>query len=317
MQSRKDHAALSGSGNMKQIKNMGFSVKERLKNKASTQKRTFNDILNFYTMERILYRISKSEFADKFILKGALMFRFWDFDKFRPTQDIDLLGKTDNSENNIKEIFKNIIMTEVEDDGLVFFPDSIETTLIKEDADYHGVRVTFQGKLDTAKIDMQIDVGFDDVIYPEPQSIKYPVILNFPNPDLFAYTKESVVAEKFEAMVQLGNQNSRMKDFYDIWILSNNFQFEIKGLSEAVRRTFEHRKTDFTEEIIAFTDEFSTLKQIQWKAYRNKIRQPDIPESFKEIMDEIAKFLKPVLGKGNKNLKWDPKIREWIKSTHL
>jgi len=280
---------------MKQIKNMGFSVKERLKNKAAIQKRTFNDILKFYTMERILYRLSKSGFADKFILKGALMFKVWDSDKFRPTQDIDLLGTTDNSENNIRRIFENILTIKVEEDGLDFFPDTIETSLIKEDADYHGVRVTLQGKLDTAKIDMQIDVGFDDVIYPEPQSVKYPVILNFPNPDLLVYTKESVVAEKFEAMVQLGNQNSRMKDFYDIWILSNNFQFEIEDLAEAVKRTFEHRKTDLSEEILAFTEEFSSLKQIQWKAFRNKLKQNDIPESFSEIMRDIKKFLQPVL----------------------
>jgi len=280
---------------MKQIKNMGFSVKERLKNKAAIQKRTFNDILKFYTMERILYRLSKSGYADKFILKGALMFKVWDSDKFRPTQDIDLLGTTGNSENNIRRIFENILTIKVEDDGLDFFPDTIVTSLIKEDADYHGVRVTFQGKLDTAKIEMQIDIGFDDIIYPEPQSVKYPVILNFPNPDLLVYTKESVVAEKFEAMVQLGNQNSRMKDFYDIWVLSNNFQFEIKDLAEAVKRTFEHRKTDLSEEILAFTEEFSSLKQIQWKAFRNKLKQNDIPESFSEIMRDIKKFLQPVL----------------------
>jgi preprotein translocase subunit SecA len=114
-------------------------------------------------------------------------------------------------------------------------------------------------------------------------------------------------------MVQLGNQNSRMKDFYDIWVLSNNFKFEIKYLAEAVKRTFEHRKTDLSEEILAFTDEFSALKQIQWKAFRNKLKQNDIPDSFSEIMHEIEKFLKPVINPEKQDMKWDPEKREWIK----
>ncbi|MCK5760409.1 MAG: nucleotidyl transferase AbiEii/AbiGii toxin family protein [Candidatus Delongbacteria bacterium] len=296
---------------MKQIKNMPFSVKERLKNKARLLKRTFNDTLKFYAMERFLYRLSKSDYANTFILKGALIFQVWNRDKFRPTQDIDLLGNTDNSENNIREIIKNILLTEVEDDGLVFFPETIETMLIKEDADYHGVRVVFKGKLDTAKIDMQVDVGFDDIIYPKPEVVKFPVILNFSNPNIMSYTKESVIAEKFEAMVQLGNQNSRMKDFYDIWILSLNFSFDIQNLSEAVKKTFDHRNTKLSADIIAFSKDFPDLKQIQWKAFRNKIKQDDIPESFREIIADIKRIIVPVINTTEQDLQWDHKEKVW------
>lgn len=288
MPSRENHAALSGGNSMKQIKNMAFSVRERLKHIAHSKIIRFDELLQFYAMERILYRLSRSKYADKFILKGALVFKIWRDDSFRPTRDIDLLGTTDNSEQNIREIFERILMTEVEDDGLEFFPKTIETMLIKEGADYHGVRVVFKGKLDTAKIDMQVDVGFDDIIYPKPDSVEFPVILNFSHPNIKSYTKESVIAEKFEAMVQLGNQNSRMKDFYDVWILSHNFNFDIQKLSEAVKRTFEHRNTELSSDIIAFTDEFPDLKQMQWKAFLNKIKRDDIPESFGKL-SQISK----------------------------
>lgn len=296
---------------MKQIKNMAFSVRERLKNIARTKNIRFDDLLQFYAMERILYRLSRSEHADTFVLKGALVFKIWRDDSFRPTRDIDLLGTTDNSENNIREIFERILYTEVEDDGLEFFPETIETSLIKEDADYHGVRVVFKGKLDTAKIVMQVDVGFDDIIYPGPDSVEFPVILNFSNPNIRSYTKESVIAEKFEAMVQLGNQNSRMKDFYDIWILSHNFNFDIQKLSEAVRRTFEHRKTKLSIDIITFSDEFPDLKQLQWKAFMNKIKQDDIPESFNKIIFDIKQFIIPVINSSEQDLQWNHEELVW------
>ncbi len=296
---------------MKQIKNMAFSVKERLKNIAQSKNIRFDDILQFYAMERVLFRLSISDHADKFILKGALLFKLWRDDSFRPTRDIDLLGTTDNSEQNIKNIFENILTTVVEDDGLVFLPETVETMLIKEDADYHGVRVSFKGILDTAKINMQVDVGFNDIIYPEPDSVEFPVILNFSNPKIRSYTKESVIAEKFEAMTQLGNQNSRMKDFYDIWIMSHSFDFDIRQLSEAVKITFDHRKTDLYANIIAFSDEFPELKQIQWKAFLNKIRQNDLSESFREIISDIKKFITPVIDPSDRNLKWDHDKQVW------
>jgi hypothetical protein len=135
--------------------------------------------------------------------------------------------------------------------------------------------------------------------------------LNFSNPNIRSYTKESVIAEKFEAMVQLGNQNSRMKDFYDIWILSHNFNFDIQKLSEAVKRTFEHRKTELDIDIIAFSKEFPDLKQIQWKAFRNKIKQDDIPESFNKIIANIKQFIIPVVNSTKQDLKWVPEERVW------
>ena len=158
---------------------------------------------------------------------------------------------------------------------------------------------------------MQVDVGFDDIIYPKPEAVKFPVILNFSNPNIMSYTKESVIAEKFEAMVQLGNQNSRMKDFYDIWILSLNFSFDIQNLSEAVKKTFDHRNTKLSADIIAFSKDFPDLKQIQWKAFRNKIKQDDIPETFREIIADIKKFIIPVINTTEQDLQWDHKKKVW------
>ena len=263
-------------------------------------------------MERLLYRISQSEYSDRFILKGALLFTIWRNSNFRLTKDIDLLGRLENSEENIRYVFQNVINTNVEDDGIIFFPETISTTLIKHDAEYHGVRVTFHAKLDTARIDMQVDVGFNDLIYPEPQKIEFPVILNFPNPVILSYSKETAIAEKFEAMTTLGILNSRMKDFYDIWLLSHNFTFEMRILSESLQKTFKHRNVILDRNITAFSNDFAESKAVQWKAFRKKIRQNGLPESFSAIISDIKNFIVPAINPSDLTLKWDPEKSEWL-----
>jgi len=281
---------------MKGVKNIPFSVSEKLKNKARQDKRPFNELLQYFAMERFLYRLSKSKHADFFILKGALMLQVWNSSQWRPTMDIDMLANTSNSESNLAAIIRNIIETPIEEnDGICFYSDTITTKMIKEDADYHGVRILFQASLDTAKIHIQIDVGFDDIVYPGKELRDFPVQLNFSQPRLNVYSKESVIAEKFEAMVKLGNLNSRMKDFYDIWLLANHFQFEVDDLAEAIRLTFNHRKTSLPTIIVAFSDSFVLLKQIQWKAFKNKTGQKDLPESFGDIVQKIKEFLEPIV----------------------
>ena len=276
-------------------KNVAASIRQRLKNQSEKDKRPFNELLQYYAMERFLYRLSQSEHAELFILKGALMLRAWKSPEVRPTMDIDMLGKTSNEIGSIIEQVKDIVSVEAEPDGLVFDLDSIKAERIKEDADYEGVRVRFIGTLDNARVHMQIDVGFDDIVYPEPIETEFPTILDSPVPRLLCYSRESAIAEKFEAMLKLGELNSRMKDFYDIWLLSRQFDFDGKELAEAMRLTLEHRGTDIPDVITAFTKAFIEDKQVQWKAFHKRLAQEHIPNDFNVVVAEVEAFLGAII----------------------
>ena len=275
--------------------NIAASVRARLKNISKDEKRPFGEILQHYAMERFLYRLSQSEHASCFIIKGALMLRVWDSPEVRPTMDIDMLGITSNEIESIIDQVKDVISVEVEADGVVFDSDSIKAERIKEDADYEGVRVRFIGTLDGARVLMQIDVGFDDVVHPGPVEMAFPTMLDFPIPKLLCYSRESAIAEKFEAMLKLGEINSRMKDFYDIWLLSRQFDFNGADLAKAIRLTLEHRGTTIPAEITAFSDAFVEAKQVQWTAFTNRLGQEHVPADFGEIVSAVAAFIQPVI----------------------
>jgi hypothetical protein len=244
-------------------------------------------------MERFLFRLSRSAHADCFILKGALMLRAWRSPEFRPTMDIDMLGRTSNDETKILSQIKDILNVSVEPDGLTFLPDSIQSERITEDADYEGIRIRFRGFLDSARVTLQVDIGFGDIIYPGPEESDLPTMLDFPAPRLLCCSRESAIAEKFEAMVKLGALNSRMKDFYDIWLLSRQFDFDGAKLTEAVRLTFEQRGTTMPASVEAFEDTFIHVKQIQWAAFRQRLQQDHVPESFYDIVSSLREFLTP------------------------
>ena len=193
-------------------KNIAASVHQRLLNKARESDRPFNELLQYYAIERFLYRLAMSSHADRYILKGALMLTVWKSPVSRPTMDIDLLGKTGNSIEAIVSMVQEVCRLKVISDGIVFDPKSVRGERITEDADYEGVRVRFQGSLATAQVTIQLDIGFGDVVIPPAELTIYPTILDFPAPQMLAYSKESAIAEKFEAMVKLGVMNSRMKD---------------------------------------------------------------------------------------------------------
>jgi predicted nucleotidyltransferase component of viral defense system len=246
-------------------------------------------------MERFLYRLSQSAHADRFILKGALMLRVWRSPELRPTMDIDMLGKTSNEEADIVAQIRDILTVDVETDGLAFDPDSIQAERITEDADYEGIRIRFLGALGSARINMQIDIGFGDVVYPKPEESDLPTMLNSPAPRLLCYSRESSIAEKLEAMVKLGMLNSRMKDFYDIWLLSRQFDFDGTKLAEAIRLTFEQRGTTLPAEIEAFTEPFIEAKQTQWAAFWKRLQQNHVPASFREITVSVNRFLSPIV----------------------
>ena len=246
-------------------------------------------------MERFLYRLSQSIHVNRFILKGALMLRVWRSPELRPTMDIDMLGRTSNKEDDIVAQIQDILTVDVETDGLAFDPESIQVERITEDADYEGIRIRFLGTLGTARINMQLDIGFGDVVYPEPEESDLPTMLNSPVPRLLCYSRESSIAEKLEAMVKLGVLNSRMKDFYDIWLLSRQFEFDGAKLAEAIRLTFERRGTELPGEIETLSESFIEAKQNQWEAFRKRLGQDHVPASFRKIVDSVDSFLSPIV----------------------
>jgi predicted nucleotidyltransferase component of viral defense system len=280
----------------KSFKNITASVHQRLLNKAKESSRPFNELLQYFAIERFIYRLSKSPYADRFILKGALMFSAWCGPASRPTMDIDVLGKIDNRLEVITAAIKDVCLMDVEADGIFFNAETVEAVRITEDAEYEGVRVRVHGNLGNARFTLQIDIGFGDVIVPSPSTVSYPAILDFPAPELKGYTMESTIAEKFQAMVKLGVLNSRMKDFYDIWILSHTFDFEGEVLAEAIEKTFENRNTPITLKAAIFDPSFGKDgdKNVQWQGFIRKTKLINAPESFEEVIAVVKLFLKPL-----------------------
>jgi predicted nucleotidyltransferase component of viral defense system len=211
---------------------LGASVRQRLLNQSRTQGRPFQELLQYFAMERFLYRLAKSPFADRFVLKGALLLTAWRAPFSRPTMDIDLAGKTNNELKHIRSLVGEVCETATEPDGLEFAASSIKVQRIKEDAEYEGVRVRFNATLAKARIPMQIDIGFGDVVVPQPTEVEYPPLLEFPAPVLRTYPKETVVAEKLEALTVLGLLNSRIKDYYDLALLARLYPFDGNLLAE-------------------------------------------------------------------------------------
>ena len=282
-----------------QLKNIGHSVFQRLRDYARDRDEDFNLILVRYGVERLLYRLSISEHSKRFILKGASMFLIWKGQNFRVTRDADLLGFGSAEVEQIRALFRDISrLGSVDLDGIVFSSDTVEANPIREEMDYDGIRVLMIGLLHNARIPIQIDIGFGDAVTPEPEMVEFPTLLDAPAPKLKAYPRYTMVAEKFEAMVKLGMANSRMKDFYDVWLLSRLFEFDGSILFEAVSNTFERRSTSYPDGLpVAFTEEFSNdnQKQIQWKAFVKKSRAESVRKDLRTVIDVIVAFLHPVL----------------------
>jgi hypothetical protein len=211
--------------------------------------------------------------------------------------DIDLLGKIENNLELIAAVVKDICDTVVDDDGIVFHKDTVTASRITEDADYKGVRILLRGNLGDIRLFLQIDISFGDVVIPGPGKVKYPVLLDFPEPELDGYTMESTVAEKFQAMVKLGLLNSRMKDFYDIWFLSRTFHFSGETLIEAIEKTFEKRKTSLINEPTVFNLTYmkDDTKQAQWKGFIEKTKLTNAPSSFEDVAATVKVFLQPIV----------------------
>ncbi len=304
------------------MKNITASVQEKLKNIAKKENKNFDLILLLYLQERILFRLSKSKYKDHFVLKGGLFLYTISQSYSRPTKDIDLLGKQiKNDINNVSDAFKDICNLSIdEEDGVVFDENTIKAIKIKEDADYEGVRITLIGFLGKMKKTLQMDIGFGDVVVPKVNEILYPTLLKSESPVISVYSLESVIAEKFEAMISLSVMNSRLKDFYDIHMLMETNEFDGRKLLEAINETFNRRKTNIKKDHEIFLDEFlnEEKRHQQWNAF---LKRTDLEaESFPKIMGDITIFLKPIYDKMLKEEEffgyWDNENLQWKKSSN-
>lgn len=296
--------------------NLAASIKQRLLNRAREQKEDFNLLLTKYGLERILYRIGRSAYKESFVLKGALLFELWTEQRYRPTRDADFLANGDNNPEDYQRIFEEICGMNVEDDGVRFDRNTVKVERIKENQDYEGLRVAFTGFMETARLPVQIDIGFGDAVTPGPVETDFPTLLQGPAPRLLSYPRETVIAEKFEAMVKLGIANTRMKDFHDLKTLSDLFHFESGPLAHAIQRTFERRKTDIPVDKppTALTEEFfaDTIKIAQWNAFISKNKAYIEQSSLECVATSIREFLMPLMQpeiiSGQHRLRWEPSV---------
>ena len=253
--------------------NLPASIRARLKQRADATRQDFNLTLTHYGLERLLYRLSISQYADRYLLKGALLFSLWYDQPHRPTRDVDLLGYGPDDVETAVATFREIGQIAV-DDGIVFDPASVAGSVIRKEAGYGGVRVDLRATLDGARIALQVDIGFGDVVTPAPEPIHYPVLLDdLPAPRLRAYPKYTVVAEKLHAICLLGRTNSRMKDYFDLWVLLTEEDLAPDELRRAVEATFARRRLAMPADLpIGLSDAFAQdpIKQRQWAAFFKK-----------------------------------------------
>ena len=263
-----------------------------------TRQEDFQVTLNRYVVERLLYRLSKSEFADSFILKGAMLLGTWTVVPHRATRDVDFLGLGEDSPERLVTVFRELASAEGANDAVVFDADSVRAEEIREDDRYGGLRVRMTADFGGARVSVQIDVGFGDAVEPAAEWIEYPTLLDLPAPRIRAYTRYSVVSEKLEAIVTLGMLNSRMKDFFDLWVLSREFEFDGATLAMAIRATFDRRRTRVPPEVPpALSEEFAgdAAKQLLWKTFvsRGQLRDGDV--GLKEAVGGVRAFAWPVM----------------------
>jgi predicted nucleotidyltransferase component of viral defense system len=278
---------------MKEKTQVAASIRQRLRHLARERGENFQQVLVNYVLERVLYRLAQSPHRDRFLLKGALLFRLWFDLTQRPTRDADFLGFGNTEPEEFAVMFREIAGM-VEEDGLVFDVDSVKVEDIRKEAGYPGVRVSMKATLDGARIPVQCDIGFGDAVTPAPLQQAYPTLLDMPAPILAVYPLETVVAEKLEAIVKLAGFNSRVKDYFDLWVLMRFENLDRKLLPAAIRATFERRKTSLPVTLPAgLAPKFAIEKQVMWQAFltRSGLSAPMLAE----VLDELRMQCWPVL----------------------
>ena len=279
--------------------NVAASIRARLLIRARAEETEFQLFLDRYACERFLYRLGASEARDRCILKGASLLALWMEEPYRATRDVDLLAYGENDEKTVRSVMVTVCNVSCLEDGVAFDIDTLKVSAIRDGQRYGGQRATMTAFLGIAKCNIQVDFGFGDVVIPGPEEAQLPTLIDgIPAPILRTYPQVSAIAEKFESMVQLGTRNSRMKDFYDIWALSETFDFDGPLLQDAVARCFDRRGTSWNAEMPeALTPAFYSNPQLQdyWTAYGHQGGLFNLPPSaFEVVGDRIQSFLGPV-----------------------
>ena len=292
-------------------KNPAASIRAKLLSLSREKGEDYQRVLGRFAIERFLYRLGISTYRDRFVLKGATLFTLWTGETHRPTKDLDLLGWGSSAITDVEQVFRDICEI-TEDDGIVFDSQSVEGTTIKENDEYNGVDIRFRAELAGAQITLQVDIGFGDAVFPEPELATFPVLLPMSAPIIRAYPREASIAEKLHAMVQLDIRNSRMKDFYDIWFMANTWTFNLESLRNAIALSFQRRGSAMPNGVpFALTDEFlaDAQKMQLWKAFAGRLNAGDKALTLAEVGAVLRAFLVPCLSsETNAAQVWIPTI---------
>ncbi|WP_051505817.1 nucleotidyl transferase AbiEii/AbiGii toxin family protein [Mesorhizobium sp. WSM2561] len=302
------------------VKNLDVSIRVRLLNHARQHGDDYQRVLTRYAIERLLFRLSKTEAAARYVLKGAMLFATWPEHVFRPTGDLDLLGEGSPDPVSIAELFVRICQVEAPDDGIKFDADSLKIEPVREADKYQGAQLSLTADLAGAKIHVQVDIGFGDHVYPSPKRGTFPSLLpNLPEASVLMYPPETVVAEKFEAMIRFGEVNGRIKDFYDIWVTTRIFPFDASNLVEAVIGTLRRRETAIpTVMPVGLTEAFAAIVEDRglWSGFLRRNPPTLKPPSFVELQEELRRFFGPIIDSlaspENARGRWNPDGGTWL-----
>lgn len=277
-------------------KDVGASVRERLLNRSQDSGEDFQFLLQRYAAERLLYRLGQSDHRREYVLKGAMLFPLWGGSAYRPTRDLDFTGYGSAEVDDVVRVFRHLCTFEGVDDGVIFHSDTITSAPIRDESEYHGLRLKFRATVGGARVPMQIDIGFGNAIEPGAEDVEYPALLDAPAPRIRAYPRQAVVAEKLHAMVILGERNSRLKDFYDLFVLCSQFEFRGESLTAAIAATFTRRRTPIaTSSPAALTSRFyaDEARSVRWRAYVLSRELPGVTTDFSDIGERLMSFLLP------------------------
>ena len=300
-------------------KNLAVSLRAKLLLHAKQHGDSFQRILTRYAIERLLFRLTQTEEADRFVLKGAMLFVTWPEHAFRPSGDLDLLGEGNSDPIAMTELFARICQVHVPEDGIIFDPSTLKVEPVRETDKYQGARISLIGELAAAKIPVLVDIGFGDHVYPPPERRTFPNLLpHMPMANILMYPPETVVAEKFEAMIRFGEANGRIKDFHDIWVATRTFPFDLSKLVEAVGGTLRRRETAIpTEMPVGLTATFAEIAEERglWSGFLRRNPPTLEPPTFPVLQEELRRFFGPVLAslafpEGAKG-RWSPNISAW------
>jgi len=301
------------------VKNSAASIRARLRDHAKQHGDDYQRVLTRYAIERLLFRLCQTEAVERYVLKGAMLFVVWPQHVFRPTGDLDLLGHGDPDPRTIAELFTRICQISVPEDGIVFDPGTLKVEAMREEEKYQGIRVRVAGELASAVIRVQVDIGFGDHVHPQPKRETFPNLLRgLPTADILMYPPETVVAEKFEAMIRFGEANGRIKDFHDIWVTTRTFEFDLAEVVQAVAGTLRRRETDFPNEMpVGLTETFARTAEERglWSGFLRRTPPSQEPPPFTELQAELRRFFGPViasLARPEGALgRWDPAGGAW------